>query len=102
MSRSTLRCALRAGALCLTATTVAALPAAADARVGVTTKRLNIQSGSRVTVTGAAAAPTTARLQIQRHGRWLTIDRDRTNHANRFMLRKRLRTTMSTRARVQL
>src|SRR5215212_4537725 len=50
MSRSTLRCALGAGALCLTATTTAALaPAAADAaRIGVGAKRLNIQTGSRV------------------------------------------------------
>ena len=49
MSRSTLRCAVRAGALCLTATTVAAIPAAADAHVGVSAKHLNIQTGSRVT-----------------------------------------------------
>ena len=72
MSRSTLLRALRAGALCLTATTAAAvIPAAADAHVGVSAKRLNIQSGSRVTVKGRAAAPMTARLQIQRRGRWI-------------------------------
>ena len=54
MSRSTLRRALGAGALCLTATTTAAVaPAAADAaEVGVSAKRLNIQAGSRVTVKG--------------------------------------------------
>ena len=53
MSRSTLRRALGAGALCLTATTTAAvIPAAADAQVGVSSKRLNIQTGSRVTVKG--------------------------------------------------
>ena len=59
MPRSTLRGALCAGALCLTATTTAAaLPAAADADVGVSDKRLNIQSGSRVTVKGRIAPGT--------------------------------------------
>jgi peptidoglycan lytic transglycosylase len=102
MSRSTLRCcALRAGALCLTATTTAAIaPAAADA-VGVSSKRLTIQSGSRVTVKGHSQRPATARLQIQRHGRWVTIDRDRTNARGRFLLRKRIRGAISTRARVR-
>ena len=92
MSRSTLRCALRAGALCLTATTTAAVvPAAADAaEVGVSAKRLNIQTGSRVTVKGRTAAPGVAKLQIQRRGRWVTLDRDRTDAAGRFVLRKRV------------
>jgi len=102
MSRSTLRRALSAGALCLTATTAAAIPAAADAHVGVSSKRLNIQTGSRVTVKGRAAAPMTASLQIQRHGRWVSLDRDRTNRAGRFILRKRIRGAMSSRARVRL
>src|ERR1700754_3952722 len=80
MSRSTLRCALSAGALCLTtATTAAIIPAAADAKVGVGAKRLNIQAGSRVTVKGRVAKPATATLQISRRGHWLTIDRDRSN-----------------------
>jgi len=103
MSRSTLRHALRAGALCLTATTAAAvIPAVADAKVGVSAKRLNIQTGSRVTVKGRVDAPATAKLQIQRRGRWVTLDRDRSNHAGRFVLRKRLGGAMSTRARVRL
>jgi rare lipoprotein A len=103
MSRSTLRRALRAGALCLTATTTAAvIPAVADAQVGVSAKRLNIQSGSRVTVKGRAEAPGVAKLQIQRRGRWLTIDRDRTGSTGRFVLRKRLVGATSTRARVRL
>jgi rare lipoprotein A len=103
MSRSTLRRALRAGALCLTATTTAAaIPAAADAKVGVSAKRLNIQSGSRVTVKGQTAAPMTASLQIQRRGHWVTIDRDRVNRAGRFVLRKRVVGARSTRARVRL
>jgi len=103
MSRSTLRRALRAGALCLTATTTAAvIPAAADAQVGVSAKRLNIQTGSRVTVKGRTAAPMTASLQVQRRGRWVTLDRDRTNRAGKFVLRKRMFSALSTRARVRL
>src|SRR4051794_17013545 len=102
MSRSTLRRALSAGALCLTATTAAAIPAAADAHVGVSSKRLNIQTGSRVTVKGRTAAPMTASLQVQRRGRWVTLDRDRTNRAGRFVLRKRIAGAMSSRARVRL
>jgi rare lipoprotein A len=103
MSRSTLRRAVRAGALCLTATTAAAvIPAAADAHVGVSAKRLNIQTGSRVTVKGRTEAPGVATLQIQRRGRWVTLDRDRTSGAGRFVLRKRIREAMSSRARVRL
>ncbi len=103
MSRSTLRRALRAGALCLTATTTAAVvPAAADAaQVGVSAKRLNVQAGNRVTVKGRLAAPGTARLQIQRRGRWVTLDRDRTDAAGRYVLRKRVRGALSARARVR-
>jgi rare lipoprotein A (peptidoglycan hydrolase) len=102
MSRSTLRRALRAGALCLTTATTAAIPAAADAKVGVSAKRLNIQSGSRVTVKGRAAAPVTARLQISRRGHWLTLDRDRANKFGRYVLHRRLRGAMSVRARIRL
>ena len=98
MPRSTLRCALGAGALCLTA----AFPAFADAApVQIGAKRLNIQAGSRVTVKGRLQAPGTVKLQIQRRGRWVTIDRDCTNTANRFVLRDRLRSAMSVRARLR-
>ena len=98
MPRSTLRCALGAGALCLTA----AFPAFADAApVQIGAKRLNIQAGSRVTVKGHLQAPGTVKLQIQRRGRWVTIDRDRTNSKNRFVLRDRLRSAMSVRARLR-
>src|SRR4051812_5539532 len=101
MPRSTLRCALGASALCLTATT-AGLPAVADAaEVGVSAKRLNIPAGSRATVKGRAATPGTVRLQIQRRGRWLTIDRDRTDARGRYVLRARLRGAMSVLARVR-
>jgi rare lipoprotein A len=107
MSRSTLRHALSASALCLTATTTAALvPAAADAaEIGVSAKRLNIQTGSRVSVKGKIADPETrrtAKLQIQRGHRWVTLDRARTNAAGKFVLRDRVRGARSTRARVRL
>ena len=70
--------------------------------VGVSAKRLNIQAGSRVTVKGRVSDPGTRRtaaLQIQRRGRWVTIDRDRTDAAGRFVLRERVQRAMSTRAR---
>jgi len=107
MSRSTLRCALSAGALCLTATTTAALaPAAADAaKIGVSAKRLNIQTGSRVSVKGKVAEPETrrtAKLQIQRGHGWVTLDRARTNRVGRFVLRNRVRGPLSTRARLRM
>jgi rare lipoprotein A len=107
MSRSTLRRALSASALCLTATTTAALvPAAADAaNIGVSAKRLNIQTGSRVSVKGKVANPETRRtaaLQIQRGHRWVTLDRSRTNRAGKFTLRDRIRGPVSTRARVRM
>jgi rare lipoprotein A len=107
MSRSTLRRALRAGALCLTATTAAAgVPAAADAaKVGITAKRMNVQAGSRVAVKGRvndSETRRTARLQIQRGNRWVTIDRDRTDSRGRFTLRDRLQAALSSRARVRM
>jgi rare lipoprotein A (peptidoglycan hydrolase) len=107
MSRSTLRCALSASALCLTATTTAALvPAAADAaNIGVSAKRLNIQTGSRVTVKGKVGDPATRRtavLQIQRGHHWVTLDRARANGAGKFTLRDRFHRPLSTRARVRM
>ena len=100
MSRSMMRCALGAGALCLTATAIS--PAGADAaQVSVTAKRLNIQAGSRSTVKGRLDAPGRVKLQIQRRGRWVTIDRDRTDARNRFVLRGRVRIATSARARVR-
>jgi rare lipoprotein A (peptidoglycan hydrolase) len=100
MPRSTLRCALGAGALCLTAS--AASPAVADAaHVSLGAKRLNIQTGSRATVKGRVAAPGTVKLQILRRGRWVTIDRDRTDASGRFVLRGRVRAPQSARARVR-
>jgi rare lipoprotein A (peptidoglycan hydrolase) len=100
MPRSTLRWALGAGALCLTASTAA--PAAADAAsLSIGAKRLNIQAGKRALVKGRLEAPATVKLQIRRGHRWVTIDRDRTNAAGRFVLRGRVRTAVSARARVR-
>jgi rare lipoprotein A (peptidoglycan hydrolase) len=100
MPRSTLRCALGAGALCLTAS--AATPAVADAAsLSVGAKRLNIQVGKKALVKGRLEAPATVRLQIQRGHRWVTIDRDRPNAAGRFVLRGRVSSPVSARARVK-
>ena len=100
MSRSMMRCALGAGALCLTATAIS--PASANAAdVSVTAKKLNIQVGSRSTVKGRLKAPGSVKLQISRRGRWVTIDRDRTDARNRFVLRARVRTATSARARLR-
>jgi rare lipoprotein A len=109
MPRSTLRCASLAGALCLTATTATATQAAAQTpahatKVGVSAKRLNVHAGSRVTVTGRvrASGPVTAALQIKRHARWITLDRDRTDGTGRYVLRDRVRRALSAPARVRL
>lgn len=106
MSRSTLRRALFVGALCATATatsTAIIAPAAADAaEIAIGAKRLDIQSGSRVTVNGRAAAPATASLQIQRAGGWVTLDRSRSDAGGRFVLRTRVNGPLSARARVRL
>ncbi len=110
MPRSTLRRALRAGALCLTVTsTAAAVPAAAHAaHLGVSSKRLNVRVGSHATVSGRVTEITpgtprpTAALQIQRGHRWATIDRVHIGAAGRFTLRDRRTRPGSTRARVRL
>jgi len=123
MPRSTLRCASVAGALCLTATTATATSADAQTpaharhqgshrskgfpdggKVGVSAKRLNVLAGSRATVSGRvrAAGPLTAALQIKRHARWITLDRDRTDGGGRYLLRHRVRRTLSAPARVHL
>src|SRR3954453_8696191 len=101
MPRSTLRCALGAGALCLTASAAMPVATADAAKIGISAKRLNIQTGSRTTVKGRLATPGTVRLQFQRRGRWVTIDRDRSNAKGRYVLRGRVRTALSARARLR-
>jgi rare lipoprotein A (peptidoglycan hydrolase) len=104
MPRSTLRRALRAGALCLTATTTAAVvPAVADAaQFSIAGKRMNIHSGSRVTVKGRAVLPGTVKLQVRRHHRGKTLDRAHIRARGRFVLHKRLHRPRSYRARLRI
>lgn len=106
MPRSTLRRAAFAGALCLTATTATATQAAAQIPapapgLDVGAKRLNVRLGARVTVSGHAPAPGAA-LQINRRGRWVTLDRARTSATGRFELHRRLRRPLSAPARLWL
>jgi rare lipoprotein A (peptidoglycan hydrolase) len=44
----------------------------------------------------------TAALQIKRHARWITLDRDRTGLRGRYVLRDRIRHALSAPARVRL
>jgi hypothetical protein len=106
--RSTLRRTACAGALCLTATGLAAPAAAQASALDVHHKRLTSKIGHRVSVTGhlfglppGAPAPTAA-LQVRRHGRWATLDRDRLSGSGRFVLRRRARAPQSGRARLRL
>jgi hypothetical protein len=100
---------VRAGALCLTATTAAAAPAAARApQVGVQHKLLDVKVGHRLTVSGhvfgqppGGPAPT-ARLQLRRRGHWATLDRDRLSRSGRFLLQRRARVAESGTARLRL
>jgi rare lipoprotein A len=103
MSRSTMRRAAFAGALCLTTTATAAQAAPQEPvhalGLDVGAKRMNVRLGGRVTVSGHAQAPGTA-LQISRHGRWVTLARAHTSASGRFVLRERARTPLSALARV--
>jgi peptidoglycan lytic transglycosylase len=103
LPRSTLRRALRAGALCLTAATTAA-PAAAHAvpKPGVSAKHLEVRAGSATRVAGRAAPGARIALQVRGpRGRWQTLDRDRSGGRGRFVLRRRLAAPMSALARVR-
>jgi rare lipoprotein A len=113
LPRSTLPRALGAGALCLTATAATAVPAAAQtpahaAKLGVSAKRMNVHIGSRVTVSGhvrslAPGAPRpTASFQLRRGGHWLTLDRAHVTASGRYVLRERMRRSISAPARVRL
>jgi hypothetical protein len=106
---STLRRTVRAGALCLTATTAVAAPAAARApQVGVHHKRLDVKVGHRLAVSGhlfglpPGATRPTARLQLRRGRHWRTLDRDRVSGSGRFVLHHRARVAESGRARLRL
>jgi rare lipoprotein A len=91
--RSLSRAVLTAGALSISV----AAPAAAQ--TDVTKKRLNVRAGQSAVVVGTAPGPV-ASLQIRRRGAWRTLDRDRTTATGRFVLRARVRRTMTAPARV--
>jgi rare lipoprotein A (peptidoglycan hydrolase) len=106
--RSTLRRTARAGALCLTAMTTAAAPAAAAPRLGLNHKRLSVTVGDRLTVSGHLFGLTpgqrrpTASLQVRRGHGWATLDRARLSATGRFVLRHRAHVAESRAARVRL
>ena len=78
-------------------------PTATASKVGVSDRRLNVQAGSRAVVRGVIRpAGSTVALQIRRHGRWITLDRDRTDAQGRYVLRNRMASPMSVRARVRV
>jgi rare lipoprotein A len=110
------RAVLSAGALLSAYTCAAAMPTPALATdtqgttptatastVGVSQRRLNVQAGRRAVVRGRIQPPgSTVALQVRRHGRWVTLDRDRTDAYGRYVLRDRMRSPMSARARVHV
>jgi rare lipoprotein A len=106
--RSTLPRTACAGALCLTASTLAAPAAARASALDVHHKQLSSTVGHRLAVSGhlfglAAGAPApTAALQVRRRGHWATLDRDRLSRSGRFVLRRRARTVETARARLRL
>jgi len=78
-------------------------PTASAARVGISERRLDVRSGSRVLVTGAVRpGGVRVALQIRRRGRWVTLDRARASSAGRYVLRARLRRPMSVPVRVRV
>ena len=73
--------------------------------MGVAKQRLNVRSGREVALVGRVQpgrAGLTAALQVNRRGRWITLDRDRTSASGRYVLRDRVHRTMSARARVRV
>jgi rare lipoprotein A len=85
--------------------TAASAPTASIAKVGVAKRRLNIRAGRRAVVVGTVqprVAGLIVSLQVRKHGRWRTIDRDRTGTRGRYHLRDRRKVPMSVRARVHV
>jgi rare lipoprotein A len=91
--RSLSRAVLTAGALSISV----AAPAAAQ--TDVTKKRVHVRAGQNAVVVGTASGPV-ASLQIRRRGAWRTLDRDRTTATGRYVLRARVRRTMTAPVRV--
>jgi rare lipoprotein A len=79
------------------------IPTATASKVGVSGRRMNVQAGSRAVVRGVIRpAGSTVALQIRRRGRWITLDRDRSDARGRYVLRNRMGRPMSVRARVHV
>jgi len=78
-------------------------PVATASKVGVSHRRLDVRLGRRAVVRGRIQpAGSTAALQVRRRGRWITLDRDRTDALGRYLLGRRVRRPMSARARVRV
>ena len=105
--------AVTGGALCLAYICAAALPAPAPAqetqgtptatasKVDVSKRHLNVRVGRRAVVRGhIQPAGSTVALQVHRRGRWITLDRDRTDARGAYVLRDRLRRPQSAHVRV--
>jgi rare lipoprotein A len=92
--RSLSRAVLTAGALSISA----AAPAAAQ--TDVTKQRLHVRAGQSAVVVGTTPGPV-ASLQIRRRGAWRTLDRDRTTATGRYVLRARVRRTMTAPVRLR-
>jgi hypothetical protein len=109
------RAAIAGGALCIAYTCAVAVPAAAPAqqaestpvatasKVDVSKRRLNVRVGHRAVVRGVIRpAGSTVALQIRRHHRWMTLDRDRSGAHGRYKLHDRLHRPLSAKARVRV
>jgi rare lipoprotein A len=78
-------------------------PTATASKVGVSDRRLNVRMGRRAVVRGRIQpAGATVALQVRRNGRWVTLDRDRADAQGRYVLRNRMASPMSVRARVRV
>jgi len=79
---------------------------AARAKVSIRHRRLNVVAGRHTTVSGRLVGRGSGHVVLlQRaaaHGRWVTIDRDATNHHGRFRLSSRVSRTGTTMLRVRV
>jgi rare lipoprotein A len=106
-----------AGALCFAFTGAAADAAPAQTTtqptaraahkplIGVRHRKLDLRAGKRAVVAGRLApgfAGLRVALQVKRGRGWKAIDRDRTNAAGRYRLRRRFRGTISRRVRLRV
>jgi rare lipoprotein A len=79
---------------------------AARAKVSIRHRRLNVVAGRHTSVSGRLVGRGSGHVVLlQRtaaHGRWVTMDRDATNHAGRFRLSSRVSQTGTTMLRVRV